>query len=492
LKETGKSRVFTIPYSGTIESEVIGSEKARAYEDSWSPELESVIRNSILAFASTRKSRQKPTTGVIVMAKTKQKTMQVVAIRFVQNGIPYYSIVLTPLVLSFLQKRPQIVLYGAGKSGDEMTGYQRVQNGKKVESIAKYVGDPHSALVDPINLNFPRESGELVFKPISSNFPSVGFIELPDTTELNAYDGGHRMLGTFAAWERSNDIDFDLPATLANVPAKKEKLLFSLKNMTSDRIRSDLAVDLRVSLNGSLNEENGDKIYLPPQLTKNMTWLPDAREIARLLNESRTGRFAGNPWYKKMRYANEKSERIPNSKQWFTIGKFTEYLQPVARRSNSLLPESVEDRAVLVCNMWKALEKLVPDAFGANATDYRLATGHVSIEPLFRLVNSFMLYHLCKGDFGEYSTFEEAVDAVGESKTIPSVEEFIDILKKCRVRPAGVAEGKSNPLFTQKHWAMNGPSRHYHGKGNVSILVGEVNESLKIPPKEKELKNQAG
>ena len=136
--------------------------------------------------------------------------------------------------------------------------------------------------------------------------------------------------------------------------------------------------------------------------------------------------------------------------------------------------------------MWKALQLLVPDAFSANAQNYRLATGHVSIEPILRLVDSFMLYHLCSGNFRDYETFQTAADAVRDSTEIPSVDDFIGILRKCQVRPVDNPGARGRALFTATHWLLDGPSRHYHGKGNVSILIHEVDSSLNIPSRRTE------
>jgi DGQHR domain-containing protein len=413
----------------------------------------------------------------------KQKVMRVPAQRFMQHGRPIYTIAMTGHLLAFLENKPQIRRYNPGKAGKEPHGYQRVQDtDDKVEQIAKYVGDPSNSLVDPVNLNMPIETGELVFEPISQSHPSLGYILLPSDAALNIYDGGHRTLGYMRAHELVGPIDFDLPATLTNASESAECEQFALKNVTQDKIQSDLLLDLKVMLNGSLTKVDGQKRYMPKKMTSGMSWLPEAREIARLLNESHTGAFQGNPWHKRMRYANDVGQKVPNLDHWFKLGKFAQYLVTVATNSYSLLPESIPDRAVVICNMWKAIQTLVPDAFTKNALKYRLTTGHVAIEPLHRLLSSFMLYYLHGGDLKDYETFQDATDAIApDANKIPSPEEFVEILKKCRVRDA-MSTSKGNPLFTEKHWKLEGPSRHYHGKGNVSILVGEVNKSLGIPP----------
>lgn len=415
---------------------------------------------------------------------SKMKTIRVPALKFVQHGVAFYQISLTPTLLQFVKNKPQIKEYKSGKNGKDPEGYQRPSKDAKVEEIAKYIADAQNHLIDPININMPIESDELVFTPINTNNISVGFLTISEDALLNIYDGGHRYTGARKAWELQSDMDFDLPATLSNRPAKEEILLFAIKNISADKIETDLLIDLKIMLNGTLKQYNNEeRRFLPKKLIKDATWIGDAREICRLLNESKSGKFADNPWYRKMRYANVRGEKMPSQTQWFKIGKMAEYIRPVAINSYRLLPDSIENRAVLICNLWKALEKLVPNAF-LKPTEYRLCTGHVSIEPLYRVVNTFMLYHLCKGNFSKFETFEQAAESVAGSNTIPTVDEFAQILKKCRVTP--VSGRTAVELFTDSHWKNDGQCRHYHGKGNVSILVNEINISLGIPLTERQ------
>jgi DGQHR domain-containing protein len=416
---------------------------------------------------------------------SKTKSMRIPAIKFIQHGVAFYQIVITPALLNFLKTKPQIKEYSTGKNGKEQVGYQRPSKESKVEEIGKYIADAKNHLIDPINLNIPQESSKIVFIEHSGSL-TLGFVIISEDAILNVYDGGHRYRGAVRAWDLQSDMDFELPATLANRSEQEEILLFAIKNISADKIQSDLLIDLKILLNGTLKQHgNEERRFLPKNLMKDANWIGDAREIARLLNESKTGQFADNPWYRKMRYPNISGSKMPNQDEWFKVGKMAEYLRYVANNSYNLMPEPLNQRALVVCNMWKALQQLVPKAF-TNASEYRLCTGHVSIEPIHRVLNSFMLYFLCDGSFSKFETFEQAAESVANSNKVPTVAEFVRILKECKVTPIS-GKGVPAPLFTEIHWANNGPSRHYHGKGNVSVLVNEINTSLGIPRTERQV-----
>lgn len=407
----------------------------------------------------------------------KKQNLRVEAIRFAQNGKEIYAFTITPALFAHLPTGFIIDKFEIKNHGRTSTGSQREQIGSKIEDIANYVSNEANIIQTSVSLNCRPDSPDIKFIPMANSLV-FGHLEFPSTAIIHVYDGGHRILGLEEAYKANEEMNFPLLGTLVKMTELEEKRQFLISNNEAKPIESGLLQELKLDLykNGTEAQKR-----LPKSMKKNMNWLPEANEISRTLNESNSGKFNGNVFYHKMLYAGvaaggETKNKIPNAEKWIKLNKFNEYIESVVRNKHGLLPDSPQDKAVLLCNLFKALSNLAPEAFGIHAADYFLATSHIGIEPLCQSINSFLIYGY-HGSTHQFSSIDDMVDAIpdNDKKKIITVQKFEDILKECKMAPS------PRKIYTSAFWKRkDGTAGNYHGKSNIKLLVGFVEQSLNI------------
>lgn len=350
---------------------------------------------------------------------------RVVAQRLVQDGVTVYVTALDAGTINRLSLVDQWKPYLEDTHPDQ--GYQRAVVQAHAKKIAKYLLDEDEERLMPTAILLSSRK-PLRFQPLDiegngGDGPQVGILELEGP--LYKVDGQHRTEGFKIAAEADPALNrFPLPTVIMEARDKMEEIKqFYTVNTTAKRVRTDLA-DRLLRAMGEFDE-------VP---TKG--WRKKALEIVDYLAKE-----PGGPWQGLIKMPNALTG-IASQRTW------TESLKPVL--DGILGDQPSETIAKAVSNYWRALKKLMPEAF-EDPKEYVIqkSTGVFALNEVAAHV--FKIAYQEGGDF--------------------SVDHLAEILERA------ADSGKLDAQF----WASTkngGEAPMYAGRGGMATLAREILEAM--------------
>lgn len=348
-----------------------------------------------------------------------KRETKVIAQRLVQDGVTMFLACLRAGLINELSVvdtwKPYL------EDTDPEQGYQRAVVTAHAKRIAKYLlNDEEERLMPTAILLSSRKP--LRFEPLGGR-DDVGLLTLE--APLYKVDGQHRTEGFALAGEVEPGLaEFPLPTVVMESRDKKEEIeQFYTVNTTAKRVRTDLADRLLRAL-GEFDE-------IP---TKG--WRKAALEIVDYLVKE-----SGGPW--------ERLIKMPNSLTGIASQRtWTESSKPVL--DGILGDQSAETIAKALSNYWRALAKLMPEAFEEpKGYVIQKSTGVFSLNEVAAQV--FKIAYQEGNDF--------------------SVDHLAEILERA------ADSGKLDAQF----WASTkngGEAPMYAGRGGMASLSREILEAM--------------
>ena len=288
--------------------------------------------------------------------------LQAPAIQFEQNGQRMYLAVISAKRIA---DRTTIDHW----SPDRRTGYQRMESGAHIRSIAEFVKQPDALLPLPGILNV-RDYKGIHFEPDSGEDPSVGHITIDDGVDIYVVDMQHRREGLKKAYEQIESLkNFPVPVVIFDGLATIDEVLqFYVVNQKSKRIQSDLAMRLLIQ------KLTARRFQI---LVGDVRWQRRALAVTMMLNN----RFR-NPWKGRIKEPNvEKEKRHTATEKSFVPGlRFVVNHPELSHLSDWNL-------AQVLAGYWEGIEDLFPEAM-RNPADHAImgVTSYVAFHRLLPLV----------------------------------------------------------------------------------------------------------
>ena len=287
--------------------------------------------------------------------------LRVRAIKFVQNGRVFYTVVLP--AREWISRG--IVDVWSDTQKPEETGYQRKPSATRLREVASYLQSPDAILPlgGLVNVRAPAGSvyGQLLqFEPDSSGSNSgkitSGWLTIPDEVlPLYVVDMQHRLGGLQWAIDEDGHEelgDFPVVATLADGLSKLEEIQqFELINTTQKKVRTDLARRLMAvqsaTTEGRLAIEKRGRM-----------WEARGAQVADWLGRE------GEIWRNRILPPNKSKREMPQAVVPET--SFVTSLRPILLAP---LFQHMDEEAVarIVDRYWQALAKTFPEAFAHPA-----------------------------------------------------------------------------------------------------------------------------
>jgi hypothetical protein len=353
--------------------------------------------------------------------------------------------------------------------GDSMAGFQRQEIPDKIDSITEY-SLKGGVILSRICMNLVTKGkkGQVEWHPGKEN-PHQGFISCNGEYEFKNFDGQHTIKGLFAALRASDELNVCLPAMVTiNWPDYKCLHQFLGMNSAADRVSRDLLIEGNIALGKLMAKEDAElpacgKINYSPRMTQMFS-------IINILNTRRDGPFAGNVWVGKIAPCNIRGDgrkrTLRPTQYWFRRASMCEsYACLVSSHNECIMPVAPADKALVLCNLWKALSGLVPAAFKDEAQEYNLVYEYFIHKVLGTLLPA-ILHKLHK-------------DGTLTPKQVPTVESFSNLLKECG---KGQPEGKAR-TFTNEFWKKGGENENSHGHVAQTNFTNKMSRDMDLPEK---------
>lgn len=350
---------------------------------------------------------------------------KVLAHRFTQDGVTMY---VTTLAAGIINRFGLVDTWKPYLEDlDPEQGYQRAVVTAHAKKIAKFLlNEDEERLMPTAVLLSSRKP--LRFEPLEpgaglgQNGGAIGWLTLEKP--LYKVDGQHRTEGFSIAAEANPELEFfQLPTVIMESRDKKEEIeQFFTVNTTAKRVRTDLADRLLMAMGAFDEAPKG--------------WRAKALEIVDSLN-----READGPWRDRIKMPNSLTG-IASQRTW------TESLKPVL--DGVLGDQPGETIAKALSNYWRALAKLMPEAF-EEPKDYVIqkSTGVFSLNEVAAQV--FKVAYQEGNDF--------------------SVDHLTEILERA------FDSGKLEEQF----WANTkngGEAPMYAGRGGMATLAREILDAM--------------
>lgn len=351
--------------------------------------------------------------------------VRVLAQRFIQDGVTMYVTALPAGVINRLSLVDTWKPHLDDTHPDQ--GYQRAVVTAHAKRIAKYLLDEEEERLMPTAVLLSSRK-PLQFEPLNidsqeARGPELGYVELE--FPLFKVDGQHRTEGFAIAAEADPRLnDFPLPAVIMESPGKLEEIKqFFTINTTAKRVRTDLA-DRLLRAMGEFD------------VVSTSGWRKKALEIVDYLVKE-----PGGPWQGLIKLPNALTG-VVSQRTW------TESLKPVL--DGVLGDQPAETIAKALSNYWKALKKLMPDAF-EDPREYVIqrSTGVFALNEVAA--------HVFKTAYHEGGDF--------------SVDHLKEILERAE------DSGKLDSQF----WASTrngGEAPQYAGRGGMAALAREIIDAM--------------